>query len=162
MGDMDQRGGSGGGYVDTMSELEDLVERSHSAVLYLLLEVCSRGPDDQSRRFAGSLADVNEAAYIASHFGVCNGIVHSLRGIKAHSAVGGLPYPGAVARQHGFDALSLQHGYGTLRDALASSETLVQRHTDVVHDIASQAFAHLEKGRYATSKADVGLLTSPT
>jgi hypothetical protein len=145
---MEQRGGAGGGGVEAMSELEDRAERSHSALLYLLLEVYSRGRDSQSHRFAGSLADVNEAAYIASHFGVCNGIVHSLRGIRAHTAVSSLPYPGAVMRQHGFDAHSpLLHGHGTLRDALASSEQQVRSHTDVVHDIASQAFAHLEKGR---------------
>ena len=49
-----------------MSDLEDIAEGSHSPVIYLQNELLGVEGDD--------------AAYAASHFGVCKGMVSMLRG----------------------------------------------------------------------------------
>lgn len=52
---------------DTLTELEDFAENTHSSILYILLNVF--GATDE------------EMSYAASHVGVCSGIVTQLRGM---------------------------------------------------------------------------------
>lgn len=54
---------------ESMSEMEDIAEGSHSPVLYLQNELLGLEGDD--------------AAYAASHFGVCKGIVSMLRASRS-------------------------------------------------------------------------------
>jgi hypothetical protein len=52
---------------ETLTDLEDFAENSHSSILYVLLNVF--GATDE------------EISYAASHVGVCSGIVTQLRGM---------------------------------------------------------------------------------
>ena len=107
---------------ESLSHLEDMVEKSCSPALYLMTEAMDVRDDN--------------AAYAASHFGVCMGLTRALQLVKPYSGRVSLLYPQEVITKHGL----------RLSDMSELSEEQLKSLTDTTHDIASQAYAHLEKG----------------
>lgn len=141
----------------TMDDLEDYAEYSQSSLLYLTLE--SMGVKDENTEF------------IASHLGVCKGILTLLRGHPVHqtqvrsscifhiilflrgsfinlpnlSYLQGLCYfPREVMKKHALSSRVALKG--------PSTEAEASQLKDVVNDLASQAHAHLSKARELSLK----------
>ena len=133
-----------------MTDLEDIAECTSSPLLYLQNELLQVKGDD--------------AAFAASHFGVCKGILSLLR-----ESVGTqfdqvflfsflpryLSNPVNISefiicvKQPGFmfpSDVMLKHGLLNYESSLINPNELTALQ-DTVHDIASQAYAHMERGR---------------
>lgn len=115
-----------GGMLEDYDALETMVEKGHSSLLYLVLQLLGH-------------QDREELQYAASHIGVCNGIVTLLRGYSHHASTGSICIPRAVLSQ-----FAVPH-----KAALSGPVSDEQRKAlqDATHDVASQAHAHLDKGR---------------
>lgn len=114
------------GVTEDYPALETLVEKGHSSLLYLTLQLLGREQDESSQ-------------YIASHIGVASGLVTLLRGYSHHASSGTIVFPRSIMTQ--FEI--------TTRLALQgpSQEKESVRLKDATHDMASQAYAHLRTAR---------------
>lgn len=58
---------------DTLDEMEDFAEQTHSSILYILLNIYGGAADE-------------DMSFAASHVGVCSGMVTQLRGMAQLAA----------------------------------------------------------------------------
>uniref|UniRef100_A0A8C7ZCF2 NADH dehydrogenase (ubiquinone) complex I, assembly factor 6 n=1 Tax=Oryzias sinensis TaxID=183150 RepID=A0A8C7ZCF2_9TELE len=105
----------------TLQELETYAEKTHSSLIYLLLECLG-------------VRDVH-ADHAASHIGKAQGIVTCLRAIPYHSSRRKVYLPMDICMLHGASQEDFIRGRRE------------QNVRDVVYDIASQAHAHLQHAR---------------
>jgi hypothetical protein len=156
--------------VETLSDLEDLVEKSHSSLLYLTLEAVN--PKQSYPQ---------EIDYMASHVGVSFGLVTILRGTAfdlsqvntslcpSHSfpsvLQGQLKYPNETMLTKGLpptfaktlarSMFDSQRGQG---EPLSADEQA--RFREVVFDTAAQAYGHLDRARSSVSLSTADLLSA--
>lgn len=111
--------------IETLDELEDYAERSHSSILYLMLEILG--------------VKEEQLEYTASHIGVCSGIVTLLRGTAHHISQQQTYFPRATLLEAGI----------TPEIVISQTMTEEQRKAlqDVTFNVASQAFGHLDQAR---------------
>jgi NADH dehydrogenase [ubiquinone] 1 alpha subcomplex assembly factor 6 len=110
---------------DTLDDLEDYGEKGHSSILYLLLESMNIRDDN--------------TMYVASHIGVCSGIITLLRGLPHHVSQGEINIPSELMMKYN---LSRQI-------VLAGPNTQLEKENlkAAIFDIASQAYAHMDRAR---------------
>lgn len=115
---------------DTLDDLEDYGEKGHSSILYLLLESMNIRDDN--------------TMYIASHIGVCSGIIALLRGIPHHAAQGEINIPSELMIKYNL----------TRQVILAGPKSQLEKENlkAAIFDIASQAYAHMDRARILQDK----------
>eukprot|EP01038_Epipyxis_sp_PR26KG_P008493 gene8493-11479_t len=109
----------------TLDDIEEYSENAYSSLNYLQLE---------------SMNINNEKLFnAASHAGVCIGIVTFLRAFTFHLSNGRLCLPTEIVEKHGLKQEIILNG--------PQSEQELTALKDAIHDMASQAFAHLEQSK---------------
>jgi phytoene/squalene synthetase len=109
-------------HFESLSQLEDYTEKGHSSILYLLAE---------SHGFKGN----EQLDYMASHIGVSSGLVTLIRGIPFHATTSQCYIPADLMIKYDLSAKNISSDVNKSNIALR----------DVVYEIGSQAFGHLEK-----------------
>ena len=111
---------------ESLDDIETYAEQGHSSILYLLLESMNIR-DDQSN-------------YLASHVGVCSGLVTLLRAFPYHVSKRQLYLPRSMLRERSLTVGQLLSG----PPLTAETQTALQ---DCVFEVACQAHGHLDKAR---------------
>lgn len=118
---------------ENYDDLENYAEFGHSSLLYVLLEVLK--VKDENIQFA------------ASHIGVSSGLATLIRGHAYHASQGMNYMPKDVMKK-----FQLREG-AAVRDN-NSNENERKMVQDVIHDMASQAYAQLDAGRQKFNACD--------
>lgn len=114
-----------------LSDLEDYSESAHSSIMYLLLELLKVKHENSE--------------YIASHIGVCVGIVTILRSFHYHKSNGEIYIPDEILSKYNITAKMLLK-----KESLSVEEKEALKNS--LFDIGSQAFGHLDRARTLIKK----------
>lgn len=118
----------------TMSDLEDHVESTQSSLLYLCLEAMNIRHE--------------QTEFMASHVGVSYGIANLIRSSLRNASQNEVYFPVDSAMKVGFNATVLKKPLEEMNDAD------VKLLKEIVYDVASQAYGHLDKARGLQSHCD--------
>jgi phytoene/squalene synthetase len=123
---------------ETLSDLEDMVEKSHSSLLYLTLEAL------QLKEKYPEQID-----HMASHIGVAYGIVSVLRGTAYDLSRGQLRLPSETLINKGLPSTFSRDLSNTLFESSKANITKEddKKFREVVFDTAAQAYGHLDRAR---------------
>lgn len=113
---------------ETLDDLENYAEQSHSSILYLLLE-------------SMNIRDEN-TNYMASHIGVCSGLTTLLRGFPFHISKRQTYIPRDTMQKNSISIVQLLSGPPNAEDK--GLRTALQ---NCIFDVASQAHGHLDRAR---------------
>ena len=110
---------------ETLADLENYSELAHSSILYLLLQIMN--------------IDNRNAEFVASHVGVCSGLVTLLRGTAFHANEGNIYIPRETANRFNLIDRVVMRG--------PTNEQEIEALRESIYDTASQAHAHLDRAR---------------
>jgi len=121
------------GRYESYDDLENYAELAHSSLAYLLLELLG-------------LKEDMELQYAASHIGVSTGLISLLRSYPYHASMGVCYFPHSLLQQFQMKENTAIRGPPTTPEEKKQFE-------DITHDMASQAYAHINTGKQQLMKS---------